>query len=236
MIAACEAVPGIRVTKQIVADPLLGGGAVDSITASENDTVRFLIVVENVGGESVAVNVTDTFSEYLTGVFEESPIESPTWTRTNANDTTTTGSGDIEMTNLTLAAGERVSWLVDAVFSPDPCTSLVTNVVTVRPYESEACCDDDVIEAAAQVFNAEGPRPKLDPVAGFTAMEVLYHLFEAASISLSDKAQIADFINNCGTLADLLGGGGSSGDGPAVELTDAFGEGLDLFAETSVGF
>ena len=93
-----------------------------------------------------------------------------------------------------------------------------------------ACCDSDVVYDWAKVVNAAGPRAKVDATKGWTAMEALLYLLEG--VDLPAKVKLDKFINSCGTLADFIGNGG---DGVAVEILDAFGDGTGLYAETSAG-
>lgn len=229
MVAACADPARIRVTKSIVGDPLTGSGNLQSVTASEDDAITFAIVVENVGGESISVDVADNFDSVFIGSGTDDAV---TWTRTNPNASTTTGEGDIAHT-VTLAAGQKVSWLVETQYAPTPCTSLTVNIVSVV-LDAEACCDEGTVYAWAKVYNAAGPKPKVDPTEGWTAMEALFFLLEGAS--LADKVVIGKFINGCGTLADLIGASGSGGDGVGVAINDVFGDPTGLYAETSPGF
>jgi hypothetical protein len=229
MVAACADPARIRVTKSIVGDPLTGSGNLQSVTASEDDAITFAIVVENVGGESISVDVADTFDSVFIG---EGTDDAVTWTRTNPNASTTTGEGNIAHT-VTLAAGEKVSWLVETQYAPTACTSLTVNIVSVV-LDAEACCDEGTVYAWAKVYNADGPRPKVDPTEGWTAMEALFFLLEGAS--LADKVIIGKFINGCGTLADLIGASGTGGDGVGVAINDVFGDPTGLYAETTPGF
>lgn len=231
-IAACEPLQSIRVTKSIVGNPLTGGGNLSETTLSTGDAVSFAIVVQNTapsGGPTVAVDVTDVFDADFTEV---------TWTRTNPNASTTPGTGNISSTNVSLTAGQQVSWLVEATYQPADCTPLTVNVVKVQENGSDACCDSDAVYSAVKIHNGgwTGSGKVFDPTEGWTAMEVLTHLFEGLSVPLDDRVTIAKFLNTCGNLADLITGASLGGDGVAVELTDAFGEGLDLFAEQSAGF
>lgn len=235
-IAACSDPALITVTKTIVANALTGLGGGQSVTLSDEDTVQFAIVVKNVGGETIEVDVADPFDDVFTGTVdvEDNPDGLPTWTRTDVDGVTTeTGVGSIAETGITLAAGEQVSWLVEAIFSPSACTSLTTNVVTVT-LPGDNCCHENEVYAWANVINADGPRIKLDATEGFTAMEALFHLFEGADFN--SKVRLAKFVNECGTMADFINGeGGGAGDGVAVAILDAFGDPTGLYAETSPG-
>lgn len=230
-IAACADPDLIVVSKSIVGDAFGAAGG-KSTTLSDGDPVVFAISVRNVGGASVAVTITDTFDEVFTGLDEDDePIATPTWTRTGPTGTVTTGSGNISST-VTIGAGQRVTYLVNAIYSPTDCTSLTVNFVSVL-LPGDNCCGENEVYDWAKVINADGPRRKLDPTEGWTAMEALFHLLEG--VALSDKVVIAKFVNECGTLADIIGADGSAGDGVAVALLDAFGDPTGLYAETSPG-
>lgn len=225
-IAACATTPGLRVSKSIVGDPLAGGGNSDHSTQSDGDHVTFAIAVENLGGASINVDITDTF---------DTVFATPTWTRTGPTGTVTTGSGNITESNVAIGAGLRITYLVEVVYTPTACTSLSVNVVKADLHGDASCCDEDAAYAWAKVTNSSGPRVKLDPTGGWQAMEVLYYLLEGP-VSLPDKVKIANFINACGSLGSLLGGEGGVGDGVATEILDTFGGHTGLFAETSAGF
>jgi hypothetical protein len=234
MATACAPNPALRVTKSIVTDPLTGGGNLQKVTAVDEDEITFAIVVEHVGpvgSGSVSFDVTDTFDPVFTGTYdlEDNPDSLPVWTRTNANDTTTPGVGNITGT-YTLTPGQRISWLVDTIFSPAACTTLVTNVVTVSTEAS--CCGETDLHAAAQVLLA-GTTPKVDPLVGWTAMELLYYLVE--SIGLPSRVNVANFINSCQNLGDIIGFDGEGGDGVALPILDALGDPTGLYGETSPG-
>lgn len=237
-IAACADPDLIVVSKSIVGDPIVGSGNTKSATLHDGDTVSFALSVKNVGGETVAVDIADPFSTYLTGTVDEdtNPDGLPTWTRTGPTGIVTTGVGDIAETGTSLDAGQSVTWLVEAIFTLGeggaPCLSLIVNVLTVT-LPGPNCCGENEIYDWAKIINADGARRKLDPTEGWTAMEALKYLLEG--VSLPDKVVIANFVNNnCGTLADLISGT-VGGDGPAVAILDAFGDPTGLFAETSIG-
>ena len=234
MATACAPSPALRVTKSIVTDPLTGGGNLQKITAADEDVITFAIVVEHVGptgSGTVNFDVTDTFDPVFTGeVGVGNPDGLPTWTRTNANNTTTTGVGNISG-SFSLTPGQRISWLVEAIFSPAACTTLVTNVVTVST-DPESCCGETDLHAAAQVLLA-GTTPKVDPLEGWTAMELLYYLVE--SIDLPSRVNVANFINACQNLGDIIGFDGEGGDGVAQPILDALGDPTGLYGETSPG-
>lgn len=223
---ACADPGAIRVTKVLGAcDPFSATPSQAKVgTYTSGDTVTFAVAVANIGGETVVVDIEDT----VPAVFDD-----VAWTRTGPTGTVTTGTGSIDETGVSLAAGKRVTFLVTATFTPEPCTSLVTNVVRVTPDDPAfGCCGPEgVIEDYAQVINADGPTPKLDPARGWTAMEALYHLVE--NLSLADRVTLADFVNGCGTLATVTVA--AAGDGVAVEILDAEGEGTGLYAETTPG-
>lgn len=221
-ITACGDPAQIIVTKTIVT------GAFDctnakGITATAGDAITFAIAVQNTGGASATVNVADVFPAQFTDI---------TWTRTAPNGGVSTGAGNIVDNNVVIAAGESLTFLVETTYEPEPCDSLSVNVVTVTP-DPAACCGQGTISDWAKVRNADGPRPKLDPTEGWTAMEVLLYLLEG--VDLPDRVAIANFINNdCGTLATLISAG--AGDGIATPILDAFGQPTGLFAETTTGF
>jgi len=220
-IAACADPDLIVVSKSIVGDAFGAAGG-KSGTFVEDDVITFAISVRNVGGASVSVTITDVFDAVFTDV---------EWTRTGPTGTVTTGSGDISST-VSIGAGQRVTYLVTTTYAPTACTSLTVNVVSVL-LPGDNCCGENEVYDWAKVTNGDGPRRKLDPADGFTAMEALVYLLEGAS--LPDKVVIAKFVNECGSLADLIGSDGSPGDGAAVAILDAFGDPTGLFAETSIG-
>lgn len=232
-VAACADPAVLRVSKTIVGVGANGANAKE-VTLSDEDTVTFAISVTNVGGKTVLTDIVDSFDTVFTGTVdvEDNPDGLVTWTRTGPTGTVTTGVGDISETNTSIAAGQSVTYLVEAIYSPTACTSLTVNVVTATK-PGDNCCHEDEVSDWAKVYNADGPSVKLDPTEGFTAMEVLYHFIENAA--LADKVAIAKFINACGTLADVVGADGTPGDGVAVPILDVFGDPTGLYAETSAG-
>lgn len=234
-ISACADPDLIVVSKSIVGDPIVGSGNVKSAALSDGDAVKFAISVKNVGGESVTVDISDAFDSVFTGEVdvETNPDGLPTWTRTGPTGAITTGVGPIIDSDVVLASGQSVTYLVEATFSPEPCTSIVVNVVTVT-LPGPNCCGENEVYDWAKVVNAAGPKAKLDPTDGWTAMEVLLYLLEG--VALPDKVRIAKFINGCNTLADLINASGGAGDGVGVPILDALGQPTGLFAETSAGF
>lgn len=232
-IAACADSSLIVVTKTIVGSPFTGGGG-QSATLQSGDPVTFAIAVKNVGGEAIVVDISDVFNPVFTGMDGEDPTEVPSWTRTGPTGTVTTGTGDITESAVSIGAGLQITYLVEAVYSPAACTSVTVNVVTVT-LPGDNCCHEDEVYAWAKVKNgtAGAPKAKLDATEGFTAMEALTYLLEGAS--LPAKVAIAEFVNNCGTFATLIGEGGGVADGPAVAILDAFGVPTGLFGETSIG-
>ena len=223
-ITACGDPAQIIVTKSIVTGAFNCTNA-KGITATFGDEITFAIAVKNTGGASATVTVADVFPAQFTDI---------TWTRTAPNGAVSTGAGNINDDHVDIAAGESLTFLVETTYEPGPCHSLSVNVAMVIT-GSVTCCGQGIISDWAKVRNADGPRPKLDPTEGWTAMEVLLYLLEG--VDLFDRAVIADFINNgCGTLATLISGGGGAGDGIATPILDAFGQPTGLFAETSTGF
>lgn len=222
-IAACSDPARIIVTKSVVGGPFSGSAPQKEITLSDGDDVTFAIAIKNVGGATETVDITDEFDEAFDAV---------TWTRTAPNGSTTTGSGNISSTGVSIPAGGQVTYLVEATFTPAACTPHVINVASARiaSLAQGACCDSNVVYDWAKVVNAAGPRAKVDATKGWTAMEALLYLLEG--VDLPAKVKLDKFINSCGTLADFIGNGG---DGVAVEILDAFGDGTGLYAETSAG-
>lgn len=223
-ITACGDPAQIIVTKTIVTGAFNCTNAKE-ITATAGDEITFAIAVKNTGGASATVTVADVFPPQFTDI---------TWTRTGPGGTVSTGAGNIVDNDVVIAAGKSLTFLVETTYEPEPCASLSVNVVTVTT-DPAACCGQGTISDWAKVRNADGPRPKLDPTEGWTAMEVLLYLLEG--VDLFDRAVIADFINNgCGTLATLINGGVGPGDGIATPILDAFAQPTGLFAETTTGF
>lgn len=223
-ITACGDPAQIIVTKTIVTGAFNCTNAKE-ITAAAGDDITFAIEVKNTGGASATVTVADVFPPQFTDI---------TWTRTAPLGAVSTGAGNIVDSDVVIAAGKSLTFLVETTYEPGPCDSLSVNVVTVTPAPA-ACCGQGAISDWAKVRNAEGPRPKLDPTEGWTAMEVLLYLLEG--VDLPNRAVIANFINNgCGTLATLINATAGAGDGIATPILDAFGQPTGLFAETTTGF
>lgn len=229
MSLACEDPAAISVCKTIACDPFdksndLGGETI----LQTGDSVTFAVEVRNGGGVDATVDIEDLVPTGLTAV---------TWTKTDPADVVTTGAGDISETGVLLPAGGRIRYLIEATFSPDTCQPFVINVVKVT-LGAGGCCGEDAIFDYAKIVNGDpgAAKAKLDPTVGFNAMEVLTYLIE--SLSFEQKVTVAEFVNGCGTLAEVISGsgGGGGGDGLAVAILDTFGNPTGLYGETSPGF
>jgi hypothetical protein len=228
-IAACADPARIHVTKIIAGDPFNLSTGGQEVTLVDGDPVTFAITVKNTGGESAQVDIVDVFPSVFTGV---------TWTRTGQTGTVTTGSGNISNLNQVLASGQQITYLAEATYEPEACTSITVNVVTATldGEDPVPCCGPTRITAWAKVTNGTpgAPKAKIDPTKGITALELLTYLVEGTDIV--DKVKIANFVNECNTFADVIDGlGGGTADGVAVAILDAFGDPTGLYGETTPG-